>query len=121
MSKVTSVPLFPTTPAPGGATASGTGSEIKTPWGDKFTIFAEGATTAGAGVATLDVQVSNSTTRPAVDADWDTLGTITLTLGTTKTTDSLAVAAPYRWVRVLARGISGTNGWAQAYYGAKGP
>lgn len=114
--KITSVPLFD--PA---ATASGTGSEIKEPWNDAFTVTAEGATTAGAGVGTIDVQVSNNPTRPSADADWDTVGTLNLVLGTVKTTDSLGVAVPYRWVRAFARGVSGTNAWVQAYMGARRP
>ncbi len=99
------------------AVASGTPSKIVKPWTEKFTVFAEGAISGGApGNGVLLVQVSNKNVPDA--NDWKLAGTITLTLGTTKTNDVLAIAVPYRNVRVLAQQVDGTNAWVNAHLGS---
>jgi hypothetical protein len=116
MRRVTSGPMFD-----GNATATG-GSEAKTPWGQKFTITVESAVTAGSGTSVTQIQISNNTTRPTADADWDTLGTVTFAvLSTAKSVDTIAVNVPYRWVRANVTTIGGTNAWVQAYLAAVGP
>lgn len=75
----------------------------------KRSFHAYGKTSAGTGAATILIEVSNIPTLPAVDADWMTLATITLTLGTTQTSDGFASDAPWRWTRARVTAISGTN------------
>lgn len=70
------------------------------------TFSAHGTTSAGAGAATIVIEASNEVS-PTV---WITLGTITLTLGTTATGDAFVSDAPYRWVRSRISAISGTDG-----------
>lgn len=84
------------------ATNSGTGHEL---WGTKWAFQAYGSTSAGSGAATILIQVSNVDT----DAAYITMGTISLTLGTTVTADGFASDAPWRFVRAKVSAISGTN------------
>jgi len=72
------------------------------------TYHAFGTTSAGAGAATIVIEVSNIET-PATDADWILMGTITLTLGTTQTSDGFASHAAWRNVRARVTAISGTT------------
>lgn len=65
---------------------------------------AYGATSAGAGAATIKIQVRNSE-----DADWKDLGTITLTLSTTTSGDGFVTSAAWRYVRANVTAISGTD------------
>lgn len=67
------------------------------------TFQASGTTSAGAGASVILVQVSNN------NSDWITLGTITLTLGTSSTSDGFASNAPWPYVRGNVSSISGTN------------
>lgn len=67
------------------------------------TYQADGTTTNGAGAATIYVQGSNDNT------NWDTIGTITLTLATTTSSDSLASDDRYAFVRGNVNSISGTG------------
>jgi hypothetical protein len=71
---------------------------------DSKTFQAKGTTTAGAGAATIIIEVTNDTTWP-----WITLGTITLTLGTAATSDGLAMLAGWKYVRARLSAISGTG------------
>lgn len=84
------------------ATSTGAGSSVK-PVGSNRTFQAHGTTTAGAGAATVLVQVSNN------DSDWITLGTISLTLATTSSSDGFASDAPWKHVRGNVSAISGTG------------
>lgn len=82
---------------------------------------AMGTTSAGAGAATIIIQVSNvADPELATDVDWLTLGTISLTLGTTQVTDGFAPAvhAAYRWVRAKVSAISGTDAAVDVWMGA---
>lgn len=71
------------------------------------TFQARGTTTAGSGSATIKIEVCNFDS-PAT-ADWITLGTITLTLGTTSTTDGFSKTAAWDKVRANVSAISGTG------------
>lgn len=87
-----------------GATATGTGSGIDI-FGTNWTFQAYGSTSAGTGAATILVQVSNVD----VDATYITMGTISLTLGTTVTSDGFSSNAAWKYVRYKISAISGTN------------
>jgi len=77
-----------------------------------------GTTSSGSGSAALIVEASD---KPIPDegttGDWTTLGTITLTLGTTQTNDGFVSQASWRWVRVRVSSISGTGATVNAYLG----
>ncbi len=61
------------------------------------------STTAGAGTATVEIQVSNDGT------NWLLLGTIPLTLSTTPSTDGLAANAPWAFTRAKVTALTGTG------------
>jgi hypothetical protein len=67
------------------------------------TFQANGTVSTSTGSATIYVQVSNN------NSDWITLGTITLTLGTSSTSDGFASLAPWAYIRGNVNAISGTN------------
>lgn len=67
------------------------------------TYFASGLTTAGVGAAAVAVQGSMD------GVSWDTIGTITLTLGTTSISDSFTSHDRYRKLRGNVVSISGTG------------
>lgn len=96
------------------ATATGYGT-IMHPRDRQATFQAYGTTSAGAGAAAIKIWASNientAGTLPAsaTDVDWVLLGTISLTLGTTQTTDGFAINAPWRWVKAEVDSISGTD------------
>jgi hypothetical protein len=66
---------------------------------------ATGAVTASTGAATINIEVSNT----AATNEWIVLGTITLTLGTTTTTDGFSSIAAWKYCRANVTAISGTN------------
>jgi len=99
--------MFPSTAMLTDVIATGSSQAFKPATG-KTTYQAWGTTTAGAGAATIVIEVSNVEV-PTADTDWITAGTITLTLGTAKTTDGFAMAAAWRNVRARVSAISGTN------------
>jgi hypothetical protein len=84
------------------ATATGAGSGIPGIAATK-TYQAHGTTTAGAGAATILVQGSNDGT------NWNTIGTISLTLATTTSSDSFNSEDRYRHLRGNVSAISGTG------------
>ena len=84
-------------------TATGAGSKIQTNGAKLMTFQITGATSADAGAATVKIQVSND------GVGWLDLATLTLTLGTTATTDGVALAAPWQYVRGNCTAISGTG------------
>lgn len=88
-------------------TATGAGGALKPQRGLR-TFQAYGATSASTGSATIVIEVSNIE-HPATDADWITAGTITLTLGVTRTSNGFTTNAPWRNVRARISAISGTN------------
>jgi len=70
---------------------------------------ASGLTTASTGAATVLIQVSND------GVNYITLGTITLTLGTSVTSDGFAVANSYEYYRANLSAISGTGANVSVY------
>jgi hypothetical protein len=64
---------------------------------------ASGTTTASTGAATVVIQVSNDGT------NYLTLGTITLTLGTSSTSDGFASLNTWEYYRANLTAISGTG------------
>jgi hypothetical protein len=84
------------------ATATGEGSAVR---GVSFgkTYQADGTTSAGAGTAIIAVQGSNNGT------NWDTIGTITLTLATTTSSDSFTSEDHYKYIRGNVTTLSGTD------------
>lgn len=69
------------------------------------TFHAKGTTSSGSGVVSVAVQGSNTD----IDADYITMGTISLTLGTTSTSDGFTSSAPWKFVRGNVTFISGTG------------
>jgi hypothetical protein len=90
------------------ATSTGAGSSANAVCVDR-TFQAVGVTTAGAGAATIKIQVSND------DTNWIDLGTITLTLSTTDATDGFASQAAWQHVRANITAISGTGASVTVY------
>lgn len=87
-----------------GATTTSTSSTYSL-WGKDWTFQAYGSTSSGSGAATILIQVSNVDT----DAAFITMGTISLTLGTTVTADGFASGARWKFVRAKISAISGTG------------
>jgi hypothetical protein len=91
------------------ATATGAGAGISPKSFSKTVVerafHAKGTTSSGTGAATVVVEVSNTD----VNADYITLGTITLTLGVTSTSDGFTSSAPWEFVRGNVTAISGTG------------
>ena len=104
----------------GPVTATGAGGRVNM-HGAAHTFMASGETSAGAGAATVRIQVSNleNPDHDDVSGDahgyWITAGEIALTLGTTITADGFAVNAGWRWARVWVQAISGTGATVNAY------
>lgn len=72
----------------------------------------KGSTSSGAGAASVVVEVSNNPAWP-----WITLATISLTLGTTETSDGVVMLAGWKWVRIRVASISGTEAKVSASVG----
>jgi hypothetical protein len=89
------------------ATGTGAGSTVEMRPGFQ-SVIAYGTTTAGAGSATINIDVSNSGSAGA----WVTAGTLTVTLATTVAAgvaDGLTMAAGWQYVRANITAISGTG------------
>ncbi len=95
------------------AHTTATAGTAKWLYGKKHTFQAKGTTSSGSGAATIIVEVSNADT--PTEADWITMGTITLTLGTTSTSDGFNKDAPWKWVRARVSAISGTGAAVSAW------
>lgn len=106
----------------GPRTATGAGGRVRLN-GGKHTFMAAGETSASTGAATIAIQVTNidSPDHDAVSGDdhgyWITAGTITLTLGTTVTSDGFALDAGWKYARVWVSAISGTDATVNVYVG----
>jgi len=85
-----------------GVTSTGAGTGFNNQSGVK-TYQAYGKTTAGSGSAVVAVQGS------ADGQSWDTIGTITLTLSTTMSSDAFSSDDRYPLVRGNVTTLSGTN------------
>lgn len=82
------------------------------------TFQAMGTTSSGSGSSAIVIEASNKDIPVEGSAvDWTTLGTITLTLGTTQTNDGFVSAASWRWIRARVSSISGTGATVNAYLG----
>lgn len=75
------------------------------PLGMNKTFQLVGATSAGAGAASVTVEGSND------DTNWYVLDTLTLTLGTVVTSDEGVNTAAWKYIRGNVGSISGTDGY----------
>lgn len=78
----------------------------------KRTFQAVGSTSAGSGAAAVRVDASNDG-----GTTWIPVGTISLTLGTSATTDGFASDAPWALIRGYVVSISGTDASVSLYMG----
>jgi hypothetical protein len=85
------------------ATATGAGQSHEPNGNGKRTFQATGLTGSGAGSTSVDIEVSND------GVTYIVMGTISLTLSTTETTDGFASDATWRYVRANIKSISGTG------------
>jgi hypothetical protein len=100
---------FPSTVMLDAATATSSSANFKPATGVR-TFQAYGATSSGAGAATIVIEVSNiEAAVNSTNVDWITAGTITLTLATTRSSDGFTMDAPWRNVRARVTAISGTG------------
>lgn len=99
------------------ATATGAGTSY-TPICTIRTFQAMGTTSSGSGASAIIIEASNKfAPTEATNVDWTTLGTISLTLGTTQTNDGFVSDAPWKWIRARVSSISGTGASVNAYMG----
>lgn len=78
---------------------------------DNKTFQASGKTSTSTGATAVVVEVSND------NANWITMGTISLTLGTTTTTDGFVSSANWTYVRGRVSSISGTGATVSLFMG----
>ncbi len=76
------------------------------------TFQAAGTTSAGAGAATVVISGSND------GVNFITIGTITLVLATSSSSDGFASDAAWKYVNANVTAISGTNATVTVYLGA---
>lgn len=99
------------------ATATGAGDK-HSPRCVNRTFQGMGTTSSGSGSASIVIEASDKDVPvEGTNVDWTTLGTITLTLGTTQTNDGFVSYASWRWVRARVSAISGTGASVNAYLG----
>ena len=84
-------------------TTTGAGAAFPTANVNMVSFHVSGKTTAGAGAATVKIQVSND------GLVWLDLATVTLTLSTTATSDGFATQAPWVFTRANVTALSGTG------------
>jgi hypothetical protein len=99
------------------ALATGAGAALNF-YGAKVAFQAHGAVSSSTGAATIKIQGCNIAADSA-DALWLDLGTISLTLGTTQTTDGFVVDAPWRYIRANVTAISGADATVSVYAGVE--
>ena len=83
-----------------------------TPRGRKATFQAVGSTTAGAGTATVKVQVSND------EEIWLDAASIALTLATIESSDGFTLDAPWKFVRANLTALTGTGAEVSVFMGS---
>lgn len=93
------------------AVAAGAGASFDLKDAYRMALQAKGVTTSGSGAAVVDVQASND------GVNWLTLGTISLTLGTSETSDGFVAEARWGAVRGYVQSISGTGAKVSLYMG----
>ena len=86
-----------------GATGTGAGAAFGPFDSPSMTFQAVGTVSTSIGAATVKIQVSNDGT------NWIDLGTITLTLATSASSDGLSAFAAWAYVRANVTAISGTD------------
>ncbi len=91
-------------------TTTGAGSTFPFPSG-RATLQAVGSVSASTGSVAVDIQVSND------GVNWLTLGTITLSLTTSESSDGFAADAPWSFVRANVTSISGTDAEVSVFMG----
>lgn len=91
-------------------TATGVGTQIYKD-APQASFQVSGTTTAGSGSAVVAIQVSNDGT------NWITAGTVTLTLGTSATSDGFTTDAPWKYVRANVTTLTGTGASVSAVMG----
>ena len=96
---------------PDAITGSTTGARFSAGFSEKRTFQGTGVTSAGAGSATVIVEVSNDGT------NWITMGTITLAFTTTLGTDGFTSDAPWRYLRARTTAIAGTDATVNVWMG----
>ncbi len=67
-------------------------------------VQAFGSTTSGSGATVVSIEATNNT-----NGSYIVIGTISLTLGTTVTTDGFIIQAPWKYIRGNVTSISGTG------------
>lgn len=93
----------------GGATATGYGDNFQ-PSGLYRSYQAYGSTSSGSGASVIKIWASNlNNPGTSDDADWVLLGTISLTLGTTRTNDGFVSIGSWEHIRSEVDSISGTG------------
>ena len=97
---------------PSGTTTTSTGDQ-KEPWHTNRSYEAYGYTASGSGSAIVVVEVRNSE-----NSTWKTMATITLTLGTSVTSDGFVSSAAWRYVRARVTTLSGTGATVAANVGS---
>lgn len=93
-----------------GQTATGAGTALAMTKNAK-TFQAIGATTSGTGSASISIQGSND------GSNWDTIGSITLTLGTAATSNSFTSNDRYNQHRANVTAISGSGASVSVFAG----
>lgn len=94
------------------ATAPGVGNGFSFRSGGQRTFQAVGKTSSGVGAASVEIQGSNT------GAHWVVMGTISLTLGVTETSDGFASDAAWQFIRASVASISGTGAEVSVYAGS---
>ena len=87
-------------------------SAVFQPSGPKRTFQASGLVASSTGSAVVNIQGSDDGT------NWKTIGTITLTLGTSATNDGFVSDAPWRYVQANIGTLSGTGAIVTVTMGA---
>lgn len=99
-----------------GRTTTGYADAHEVVGGSDRTFQAYGSTSNGAGAATIIIYGTNDDSQSTNNLI--TLGTITLTLGTTVTSDGFASQAAWRYIVVRVSAISGTDAAVTVNVGA---
>jgi hypothetical protein len=97
-----------------GKASTGVGATFS-PHSAKKAFQAIGRTTAGSGSAIIKIQ--GSLTGGASDTEWVDVATITLTLGTTATTDGFASDSVWAYIRPNVTTLTGTGASVDLYMG----
>lgn len=95
------------------ATAATTGQAFSFDDSTIGTFQAIGSTSSGAGAAVINIYVSNN---PST-FNSTPVGVITLTLGTSNTSDSVEIEGNWSFVRASVASISGTDATVTVYMG----